>query len=505
MRRTPVAARLPFSTGIGRASRGRSSIGSICTSRGHACRWRCSVTRRPARRHRSPCGRASERRAPVNGAASLPVPCRSTRTSPDARFAVDAASALPVAGSSRPPATASDSPRGPTRASSAWRARSPTWRARTRSPRRTSPRRSSTAASIGTPPIPVDKRAGGRHVLVAPRSGEIGDAAGDHGPGVPSTRLSLDRQGGPSALDRAPLVLPDRDGRDPARPGRVPRAPRAGAPAPSRRLSRSPPPRVVPAHLAERSDLCRDRRRFSLVARCRRALGSARHTSGQGTTGAARGATRAPALAPGAAAQLHRRSLRDRVAALLEAEPPRSEPRPDPGGTPPLRRSGRALAPLAPASTRPSHGARTWSTAAAAAATIFAPSPRAAIMANVSAAARTARLRALLAERIVVLDGATGTYLQGRDLRAADFGGEQYEGCNEHLVLTRPDVVRDMHTGYLAAGADIIETDTFGGTRIVLAEYGLESRVREINATAHRLSSETSARFETPDHPRFVA
>src|SRR6266704_367507 len=69
----------------------------------------------------------------------------------------------------------------------------------------------------------------------------------------------------------------------------------------------------------------------------------------------------------------------------------------------------------------------------------------------------------------------------------ADFGGPEYEGCNEHLVLTRPDVVRDMHTGYLAAGADIIETDTFGGTRIVLAEYGLETRVREINATAAHL------------------
>ncbi|HSV07242.1 MAG TPA: homocysteine S-methyltransferase family protein, partial [Candidatus Binatus sp.] len=122
-----------------------------------------------------------------------------------------------------------------------------------------------------------------------------------------------------------------------------------------------------------------------------------------------------------------------------------------------------------------------------------------------SAAARTARLRALLAERILVLDGATGTYLQGRDLRAADFGGEQYEGCNEHLVLTRPDVVRDMHAGYLAAGADIVETDTFGGTRIVLAEYGLEGKVREINATAARLARETCGRFETADHPRFVA
>src|SRR5207249_8590526 len=89
-------------------------------------------------------------------------------------------------------------------------------------------------------------------------------------------------------------------------------------------------------------------------------------------------------------------------------------------------------------------------------------------------AARAERLRALLAERIVVLDGATGTYLQGRDLGAADFGGADYEGCNEHLVLTRPDVIREMHEGYLAAGADLVETDTFGGTRIVLAEYGLE-------------------------------
>src|SRR5919198_54558 len=122
-----------------------------------------------------------------------------------------------------------------------------------------------------------------------------------------------------------------------------------------------------------------------------------------------------------------------------------------------------------------------------------------------SVAARSARLRALLAERILVLDGATGTYLQGRGLDAADFGGPEYEGCNEHLVLTRPDVVREMHEGYLAAGADLIETDTFGGTRIVLAEYGLQDRVREINATGARLAREACARFETPERPRFVA
>src|SRR5438093_421602 len=122
-----------------------------------------------------------------------------------------------------------------------------------------------------------------------------------------------------------------------------------------------------------------------------------------------------------------------------------------------------------------------------------------------SVAARSDRLRALLAERIVVLDGATGTYLQGRDLTARDFGGPEYEGCNEHLVLTRPDVIREMHEGYLAAGADIIETDTFGGTRIVLGEYGLQDKVREINATAARLAREACARCETPDRPRFVA
>src|SRR5207237_1108173 len=79
------------------------------------------------------------------------------------------------------------------------------------------------------------------------------------------------------------------------------------------------------------------------------------------------------------------------------------------------------------------------------------------------------------------------------------------EGCNEHLVLTRPDVIREMHEGYLAAGADIIETDTFGGTRIVLGEYGLQDKVREINATAARLAREACARCEPPDRPRFVA
>ena len=86
---------------------------------------------------------------------------------------------------------------------------------------------------------------------------------------------------------------------------------------------------------------------------------------------------------------------------------------------------------------------------------------------------RAEALQEHLAERILVLDGATGTWLQGAGPSAADFGGPELEGCNENLVLTRPDVIRRMHADYLAAGADMVETDTFGGTPLVLAEYGL--------------------------------
>src|SRR5207253_6928404 len=81
-----------------------------------------------------------------------------------------------------------------------------------------------------------------------------------------------------------------------------------------------------------------------------------------------------------------------------------------------------------------------------------------------------------LASRILVIDGAMGTTLQQRHLTAADFGGPELEGCNENLVVTRPDVILDVHRAYFEAGADIVETDTFGGTRIVLAEYGLQER-----------------------------
>ena len=82
-------------------------------------------------------------------------------------------------------------------------------------------------------------------------------------------------------------------------------------------------------------------------------------------------------------------------------------------------------------------------------------------------------LRELLGQRVLVLDGAMGTMLQQCNLTAADFGGAALEGCNEVLVRTRPDVVLDIHRKYLEAGADIIETNTFGSTPLVLGEYGL--------------------------------
>jgi 5-methyltetrahydrofolate--homocysteine methyltransferase len=110
-----------------------------------------------------------------------------------------------------------------------------------------------------------------------------------------------------------------------------------------------------------------------------------------------------------------------------------------------------------------------------------------------------------MAERILVLDGATGTMLQSKDLGPDDFGGPELEGCNEILVRTRPDVILDVHRAYLTAGADIIETDTFGGTPLVLAEYGLEAEARELNRLAAEIAVEAAREASTPEKTRFVA
>ncbi|WP_025951005.1 methionine synthase [Geobacillus thermocatenulatus] len=110
-----------------------------------------------------------------------------------------------------------------------------------------------------------------------------------------------------------------------------------------------------------------------------------------------------------------------------------------------------------------------------------------------------------LQRKILVIDGAMGTMIQSANLSAADFGGEAYEGCNEYLTLTAPHVIRHIHEAYLEAGADIIETNTFGATRIVLDEYGLGHLALELNIEAAKLAKHAAESFSTPDWPRFVA
>ena len=106
---------------------------------------------------------------------------------------------------------------------------------------------------------------------------------------------------------------------------------------------------------------------------------------------------------------------------------------------------------------------------------------------------------------VLVLDGAMGTNLQVQNLTAEDFGGEVYEGCNEYLVHTKPEAVAKVHRGFLEAGADVIETDTFGGTKLVLAEYDLADQAYYLNKTAAQLAKKVAAEFSTPEKPRFVA
>ena len=119
--------------------------------------------------------------------------------------------------------------------------------------------------------------------------------------------------------------------------------------------------------------------------------------------------------------------------------------------------------------------------------------------------ARTAALLQAFEERVLVMDGATGTALQRLDLTAEDFGGPDLEGCNEVLVASRPDAVLALHDTYLAAGADVVETNTFGGTPLVLAEYGLSDRAFELNRKAAALAREACARYDAPGRLRFVA
>ncbi|NMF58168.1 methionine synthase [Pseudanabaena yagii] len=106
---------------------------------------------------------------------------------------------------------------------------------------------------------------------------------------------------------------------------------------------------------------------------------------------------------------------------------------------------------------------------------------------------------------VIVFDGAMGTNLQVQNLTAKDFGGAEYEGCNEYLVMTKPEAVAKVHRDFLEAGADVIETDTFGGTSIVLNEYNLGHLAYELSKKATELAKSVAAEFSTPEKPRFVA
>ncbi|MGL4501643.1 MAG: homocysteine S-methyltransferase family protein, partial [Planktothrix sp.] len=106
---------------------------------------------------------------------------------------------------------------------------------------------------------------------------------------------------------------------------------------------------------------------------------------------------------------------------------------------------------------------------------------------------------------VIVFDGGMGTNLQTQNLTAEDFGGKDYEGCNEYLVYTKPEAVANVHRGFLEAGADVIETDTFGATSIVLAEYDLADKAYDLNKTAAELAKSLTTEYSTPEKPRFVA
>jgi len=135
---------------------------------------------------------------------------------------------------------------------------------------------------------------------------------------------------------------------------------------------------------------------------------------------------------------------------------------------------------------------------------------------------RAAHLPAILAERIAILDGAMGTMIQRFKLGEAQYRGAGYtgpdssgerfadfhrdvKGNNELLSLTRPDVIRDIHEGYLAAGADLIETNTFGATTIAQEDYDMAALAREMNLASARLARAACDKFATPDRPRYVA
>src|SRR6476620_4534482 len=110
-----------------------------------------------------------------------------------------------------------------------------------------------------------------------------------------------------------------------------------------------------------------------------------------------------------------------------------------------------------------------------------------------------------LSERVLIYDGAMGTNIQLHHPTPEDFGGKSLEGCNDHLVLTRPDIIQSIHESFLAVGCDVVETCTFQSTPHRLREWGIEQKTRELNVAAARLARAACDKYATPDKPRFVA
>jgi 5-methyltetrahydrofolate--homocysteine methyltransferase len=112
---------------------------------------------------------------------------------------------------------------------------------------------------------------------------------------------------------------------------------------------------------------------------------------------------------------------------------------------------------------------------------------------------------ATLAERVVIFDGATGTNLQLRHLSADDFGGANFEGCNEILVATRPDVVEQLHRSFFEIGVDAVETNSFGSFSVVLGEYGIADRAHELALASAQIARRVADSYASPNAPKFVA
>ena len=114
-------------------------------------------------------------------------------------------------------------------------------------------------------------------------------------------------------------------------------------------------------------------------------------------------------------------------------------------------------------------------------------------------------LLGLMREKVLLIDGGMGTSLQAENLTPDDFGGEELDGCNENLVLTRPELIQSIHEDYFKAGADIVETNSFGSTPLVMSEYDLQDQALHISKVSAELARRAADNYSTEERPRFVA